>query len=173
MDSARTEIYLLPGEHAAGRARCRIRTLLGSCVSITLWHPGLRVGAMSHFLLPGEGKRCGLELNGRYGEDALALMLMDLKMLGAPAQDCEAKLFGGGAMFPCEGPMGAVGWRNGEAARRMLARQGIRVVSESLYEAGHREIIFKVGSGEVWVRHARLPAADTVGPARPGRSSST
>jgi len=171
MDRAPTEIYLLPGEHAAGRAHCRIRTLLGSCVSITLWQPRLRVGAMSHFLLPGEGKRAGLELNGRYGQDALALMLMDLKVLGAGTEDCEAKLFGGGAMFTSEGPLGSVGWRNGEAARQMLAARGIRVVSESLYEAGHREIIFHVGSGEVWVRHARLPEAGPAGATRPGRSS--
>ncbi len=172
MDRAPTEIYLLPGEHAAGRSPCRIRTLLGSCVSITLWQPRLQVGAMSHFLLPGDGKRQGLELNGRYGHDALALMLMDLKVLGAEPQDCEAKLFGGGAMFVSEGPLGTVGWRNGEAARRMLAQRGIRVVSESLYEAGHREIIFHVDSGEVWVRHARLPEAGPAATTRPGRSSS-
>ncbi|MBB2485356.1 chemotaxis protein CheD [Mitsuaria sp. WAJ17] len=172
MDRAPTEIYLLPGEHAAGRAHCRIRTLLGSCVSITLWQPQLQVGTMSHFLLPGNGDRQGLELNGRYGHDALALMLLDLKMLGAEPQDCEAKLFGGGAMFASEGPLSTVGWRNGEAARRMLAERGIRVVSESLYEAGHREIIFHVASGEVWVRHARLPEAGPTAATWPNRSSS-
>ena len=48
-----TNIFLLPGEHFTGDARHRISTLLGSCVSITLWHPQLQVGAMSHFLLPG------------------------------------------------------------------------------------------------------------------------
>jgi chemotaxis protein CheD len=32
-----------------------IRTVLGSCVSITLWHPVKRVGGMCHFLLPTRG----------------------------------------------------------------------------------------------------------------------
>lgn len=45
------EVYLLPGEYFVGDARYRIRTVLGSCVSITLWHRRLRIGAMSHFLL--------------------------------------------------------------------------------------------------------------------------
>lgn len=45
------EVYLLPGEYFVGDARYRIRTVLGSCVSITLWHRPLRIGAMSHFLL--------------------------------------------------------------------------------------------------------------------------
>ena len=48
---AAIDVFLMPGEHFVGDARHRIRTLLGSCVSITLWHPQRRVGAMSHFLL--------------------------------------------------------------------------------------------------------------------------
>lgn len=156
----RRDIYLLPGEHAVGDAHCRIRTLLGSCVSITLWHPRLRVGAMSHFVLPGKSPHPGPELNGRYGEDALALMQLDLERLGASPGDCQAKLFGGGAMFDPERMHSDVGRKNGEAARGMLFAHRIRVVSESLFDACHRQIIFCVDSGEVWVRHGKAAGGE-------------
>jgi len=51
--------FLQPGEVGVGDSACRFRTLLGSCVSITLWHPQRRFGAMSHFLLECEGKIFG------------------------------------------------------------------------------------------------------------------
>ena len=39
------DIFLQPGEYFVGDADYQIRTMLGSCVSMTLWHPCKRVGA--------------------------------------------------------------------------------------------------------------------------------
>ena len=95
------DIFLQPGDLFVGDFNFQIRTILGSCVSITLWHPRLRVGGMSHFLLPTRG---GLlkseELDGRYGDEALSLMINELKAAGVKHTQCEAKIFGGGNMFP-------------------------------------------------------------------------
>ncbi len=152
------EVYLLPGEYFVGDARYRIRTLLGSCVSITLWHPRLRVGAMSHFLLserdPGTESEHGEELSGRYGREAMALMVAQLQERGVRLRECEAKIFGGGTMFPSieSGPQEGIGHRNGVAAERLLAEYGVPVVSESLFGTGHRQILFDVATGDVWVR---------------------
>jgi len=156
--SSEFEVYLLPGEYFVGDARYRIRTVLGSCVSITLWHPRLRIGAMSHFLLSERESESGgepaAELSGRYGKDAMALMVAQLQERGVRANDCEAKVFGGGTMFPSieGGSQPSIGHRNGVAAEKLLAEYGIPVVSESLFGTGHRNILFDVASGDVWVR---------------------
>lgn len=148
------DVFLLPGDVFVGTDRHRIRTLLGSCVSIVLWHPQRRVGAMSHFMLgdrPGEPDRRGLD--GRYGEEAMQLMLAALRGWRVAAGECKGKLFGGGSMLA--GPRSRamdVGRRNGEAARRLLRSHGIEVVAESLFGDGHRQVIFEVGSGAVWAR---------------------
>ena len=157
-------VVLMPGEHFAGDQRHRSHTLLGSCVSIILWHPRLRIGAMSHFVLAGAGPRESDALNGRYGEDALALMTQDLRALGVNATDCQAKVFGGGAMFDAgiRARLPDVGRKNGEAAKKMLLAQRIPIVSESLFDAGHRNIAFNIRTGEVWMRHARLASAENV-----------
>jgi chemotaxis protein CheD len=158
--STEIDIFLQPGEFFVGDASFRVRTVLGSCVSITLWHARHRVGAMSHFLLPYRLSSAKKELEARYGEDALVLMLDELSGLGVRAGACKAKIFGGGDMFPGHTRDGmTVGKKNGEAARSLLARHGIPIVSESLFGNGHRQIIFDISTGDVWARQAKLTSA--------------
>ena len=157
------DIFLQPGELFVGDAGFQIRTILGSCVSITLWHPQLHVGGMSHFLLPSRGQVVApQERDGRYGDEALALMFADLKAAGVNPRQCQAKIFGGGNMFPgnqhARGQQArglSVGKRNGEAARALLRQHDIEVVTESLFGIGHRQIIFDVSKGDVWAKQVR------------------
>lgn len=150
------DLFLQPGEYFVGDAAFRVRTLLGSCVSVTLWHPRHRIGAMSHFLLarrganrPDDGTH-----DARYGEEALHLMLTEIKQMSVDIRECEAKIFGGGDMFPDQAGPGRlnVGRRNGEAARSLLQEHAIPVVSESLFGIGHRQIVFDIHTGDVWMR---------------------
>lgn len=173
------EVFLQPGEYFVGDAGYRIRTVLGSCVSVTLWNPLRRIGAMSHFLLAARVRTPaqGAALSGSYGDEALSLMLRDLaRMKLSPAQ-CQAKIFGGGEMFPerrAQDPF-HIGKRNGEAARNLLQAQGIEVISESLFGEGHRQIIFDVATGHVWSR--QLPPNPNLyadlAPAQPHKTDTT
>jgi chemotaxis protein CheD len=149
-----TEVFLRPGQHFVGDASYRIRTLLGSCVSITLWSPKQHIGSMSHFLLSTRGAESEGELDGRFAHEAMSLMLRDLARAGVAAQQCEAKLFGGGNMFPKHGRgLGlSVGQRNGEYARRLVSACGIRIAAESLFGIGYRQVIFDIATGHVWSR---------------------
>ncbi|MCE5233869.1 MAG: chemotaxis protein CheD [Mizugakiibacter sp.] len=152
----KTDIFLQPGDHFVGGDGYRIRTLLGSCVSITLWHPATRTGAMSHFLLSrrGEFAAAETEADGRYGEEALTLMLRELRHAGVRTTECQAKIFGGGNMFPDRATANVldIGRRNGETARALLQLHRIPIVSESLFGAGHRQVVFDIESGHVWSR---------------------
>jgi chemotaxis protein CheD len=152
------EHVLGPGEFAVGDAGTRMRTLLGSCVSIVLWHARWRVGAMSHFLLAARGSARRGELDARYGDEALTLMASGLARHGVAPADCEAKIFGGGNMFPDQPHTASlqVGRRNGEAARKLLLAWGIPVASENLFGVGHRQIVFEVATGDVWVRQGTV-----------------
>jgi chemotaxis protein CheD len=151
------DIFLLPGEYFVGGPEYRIRTLLGSCVSITLWHPVRRIGTMSHFLLSARNSSKEAGLNSRYGEEALELMLAELRSMGVEPGECQAKIFGGSKMFPGleDRRAGNIGRQNGEVALRLLRAHGIPIVSESLYGVGHRSIIFDISSGHVWSRQAQ------------------
>ena len=155
-DAKLTDVFLMPGDYFVGDERYRVRTLLGSCVSVTLWHPSLRVGAMSHFLLPGSGHRKAHDKPGMYGDAAMDLLLDGLARHGVAPTQCQAKIFGGGAMFPRSPNVRAnvpdIGQQNGDFARRLLQQKGIHVVSESLFGEGHRQLIFTIRSGDVLSR---------------------
>ena len=154
------DVFLQPGELFVGDAQFQIRTVLGSCVSITLWHPVAKIGGMTHFLLPSRsmGEAAGA-LDCRYGNEALQVMFQELLQLGIEPAQCEAKIFGGANMFPGTARASGitVGQRNGEAARDLLQALDISVISESLFGNGHRQIIFDVSTGDVWSR--QLPSA--------------
>lgn len=154
------EIVLKPGDFHFGGAELRLRTLLGSCVAITLWHPERRIGGMCHFVLPARPPGRPGELDGHYGEEAMALFLAKLRASGTQPTEYQAKLFGGGRMFePAHGPAALppdafdVALRNELYARELVRTHGFQLVAEHLGGNGHRSVIFDVGSGEVWLRH--------------------
>ena len=93
------DIFLQPGEVYFGGRDTRIRTLLGSCVAITMWHPGMLAGGMCHYMLPGApAGRHGM-LDGRYADEAMALMLCEIRNAYTSPDEYQVKLFGGGHMF--------------------------------------------------------------------------
>ena len=53
------------------------RTLLGSCVSISLWHPRRKIGGMCHYMLPSRGGCEASAPDGRYADEVIALMLQE------------------------------------------------------------------------------------------------
>ena len=154
----RVDVFLQPGEYFVGEAGYRVRTVLGSCVSVTLWNPQRRIGAMSHYLLSSRARNGDRSApDARYGDEALQRMLQELAQAGIGPVQCQAKIFGGGNMFPAHsaqrGP--AIGRRNGEAARSLLQAHGIAVVSESLFGDGHRQVAFDIATGHVWSRQVQ------------------
>ena len=149
------DVFLNPGEYYFGDRDTRIRTLLGSCVAITLWHRARRIGGMCHYVLPERAESDGEEPSGRYGADAIEALLSEARSCGTRIADYEFKLFGGGHMFPgIDTPaLAMIGDRNIEFARRQLERLGARVVAEHCGGTGHRSLVFDVWSGDVWMRY--------------------
>jgi len=150
-----TEHYLYPGERWFGRGKMQLRTLLGSCVAITLWHPGLGVGGMCHYLLPEDpGKTRGRLLDPRYADEAMALFLRDIKRSGTCPADYQVGLFGGGNMFTTLERAWSVdiGRRNAEAGRLLLRSHGFSVTYSDLEGRLHRQIVLDVRNGTLSLR---------------------
>lgn len=152
------EIFLHPGEFHFGAAPARIGTLLGSCVSITLWQPRHRVGGMCHILLPCRQRSAIMALDGRYADEAVELFVHELRRHRIAPVSCQVKLFGGGNMFASPGPAGSqVGRRNIDAARQVLAHHGFTVLAEHVGGTSHRRLFFDLASGHVWLAIPEQP----------------
>jgi chemotaxis protein CheD len=154
-EEGKIDVFLQPGEFFFGDRDTRIRTLLGSCVSFTAWHPRLRIGAMSHYMLPGRRHRSG-PLDGRYGEEAVLWFLETAAANGTRPADYEFKIFGGGDMFQPRRGRRSIGSLNSIRGLELLEAAGHRVAARHVGGSGHRSIVFDVASGDVWVRHVPL-----------------
>ncbi len=156
------EIFLQPGECFFADADTRLRTLLGSCVAITMWHPKRKLGGMCHYLLPTRMDGHEPALEGRYGDEALFLLLRQARQAGCRPKDFHFKIFGGADMFtklngsrsrPARrGNDAAIGRRNIELAHALLEDLGVKPQSEDVGGMCARAIMLDNWSGDVWVR---------------------
>ena len=145
-------VVLSAGEFYFGGGNTRISTLLGSCVSITLWHPRKRIGGMCHYMMTDRDRPPESALDGRYGTEAFDLFLHHVEQAKTRPVEYQAKLFGGANMFK-SGKAGGmdIGARNIECAHRLLDSQHITLIAEHVAGSGRRKLHFDLWSGDVWL----------------------
>ncbi len=152
-------VILEPGDWHASREAVTISTLLGSCVSACLFDPVNRVIGMNHFML--SNKRYSRELSyvaseaGRYGIQAMELLLNGMLKLGARRDQIKAKAFGGGSIMktaPDTPNFLCVGQVNSKFIREFLETEGIPLLASDLGGEKGRVIHFSHGDYSVYVR---------------------
>lgn len=146
-------LVLMPGQLHFGRHAASMRTLLGSCVAITLWHPHKRLGGMCHFLLPSRVRTAGAALEGRFGDEAVELMVQSLGRHGTRPEDYVAHLYGGADTMP-EGAKVKlnIGERNIEQGWSLIDKYGFQLDGVDVGDNVPRTVVLNCGSGEVEIR---------------------
>lgn len=128
-----------------------IATLLGSCVAVCLYDPGLHIGGMNHFLLPSHSNSkhgdTDIVLSGDY---AMEVLLNALLNKGAQKKRLVAKAFGGGNIV--SSIRMAIGDRNADFAREWLEREGIPLTAQDMGGPWSRKVVFLPGNGDAWCR---------------------
>jgi chemotaxis protein CheD len=151
-------IYLKPGEMHISTDASLVSTVLGSCVSVTLFCPRLRVGAISHGLLPTcreKGDCDGACLQGfKFVDCSIHHMLEEFRKLGVSSAEIEAKVFGGSDMFDLAGGSEriSVGNQNVSAAMRIIELEGLRLVARDVGGTQGRKLLFYTHTGEVFLK---------------------
>jgi chemotaxis protein CheD len=171
------DLHLAAGEFHFGSGGTRIHTILGTCVSIVLWHPAKRMGGMCHFLLPTRPANSGggAGVPGMYADEAMGAFAESLRTSETLPGEYVVKIAGGGNMFPdqlldtscrdgactdtrragCQG----IGCKNIRAARSLLAAAGYMVTAEDVGGHGSRLVIFELWSGHTWMKRGGPMAA--------------
>lgn len=141
--------YLLPGQLHASAEPCQIRTILGSCVAISLWESRQRIGGMNHFLLPASSP--GHPASTRFADVATQTLLEALQSLGCRPAQLEAKIFGGASMFQkADRSAMCLGSQNVAAALDLMKKAGIPVVAQVTGGTQGRKIMLNTDDGAVW-----------------------
>lgn len=122
-------VFLLPGEYLVSKQPHIISTLLGSCVSVCLYHPQHHFGGMNHYMLTTSptGVR-----SGKYGDYANQVLLQFMERACGSLAGVEAMIFGGANVVGNIGSGEQIGERNIALAREMMRKNGIRVTKEQV-----------------------------------------
>ncbi len=150
-------VYLQPGELFVERQPAVVETILGSCVSVTMFYPPSGFGGICHALLPSASAPD--DPPGRSVEGAVILLLERMLLLGAERNRLTIKLFGGSSVLGVAADhRTSVGSQNVAHARELLQRLSLAIQTADTGGRQGRRLYFNSGSGEVFVRKVRGPA---------------
>ena len=138
---------LKPGDVAVVSRGERLETLLGSCVAVLLTDPRRTVAALCHVVHAGEPGPAA-RADTAYARQALEAMFSRLRRIGIEPRLCEARVYGGGNMFPHLVTGHHVGASNSRCVLGLLADAGIGVLTQSLGGTSYRKLAWVVGPTE-------------------------
>lgn len=124
-----------------------ISTVLGSSVSVCLYDRKRKAGGMNHFQLPDIQDR--LHTTARYGNVATLNLINMMLDDGSKIEHLEAQLLGGAfnpEIYPKD-----IGWDNIMAAKKILSKKQIGIVSEDVGGRIGRKIVFNTHTNEISV----------------------
>jgi chemotaxis protein CheD len=149
---ATNAVFLQPGELVTTDKAVVVKTVVGSCVAITVRVPQRGLAAIAHCLLPAAGASLdgiGCSEAPRYVDTAVELIFRELSARGVVLSDFEIKIFGGADTMRSGY---RVGDRNVAAARDALAARGLRLAASVVGGCSGRVLEFHTQSGEVLVK---------------------
>jgi chemotaxis protein CheD len=161
-------VYLQPGEIFISDKPVVVKTVLGSCISVTMFNSRLRLGAICHGLLPEcdkmNGCNCDSDEAIRYVDCSIINMLEQFHSFGILNGEIEVKMFGGADMFkPIRGKPNRmnVGKQNIKAAFKVMGDANLRLIASDIGGPSGRALIFVPNTGEVFLKRLRRTAMET------------
>lgn len=142
--------YLLPSRLFVEQEKHLVSTVLGSCISVCLYNPRLKIGGINHYMLPlwnGEGMA-----TPRYGNIAIEKLIEKMVDLGSHKSELIAKVFGGANQLSratINGSNFSIGDRNYCVAKDILNKHGVLIVAESVGGVRGRKMLYNTYTGEV------------------------
>jgi chemotaxis protein CheD len=125
-----------------------LKTTLGSCVGIILYHEGKGVHGLAHIMLPEQIKKDPAV--GKYADTAIPELVKQMELKGAARRQLKAFLVGGANMFEfaCKTDnagkkgMTLIGDKNVESVKKVLESLEIPVVFEETGGNSGRTVVF-------------------------------
>ncbi len=147
-------IYLNPAEIVLAEGPATVTTVLGSCVSVTLFSPQTCLSAICHGVLPS-----GMDVEpGKYVDQAVRYMINFFTEKQVTPDHLVAKVFGGADMFPQMRGLrdqGTIGAQNIQAALNTLDEVGINPAVVEVGGEQGRKLVYFCDTGEVFIKRVR------------------
>lgn len=155
-------VHLKPGEVYITDRPELVITVLGSCLSVTMFNNRRGVAGICHCLLPECNSRvtCGSGCSEgyRYVDCSIRLMVKAFDKYGIPPREIEVKCFGGGDMFvrkSMKPDIFTVGKQNIIMAEKIIASEGLKLRAKDVGGVQGRKLLFYTQTGEVLLKRLR------------------
>lgn len=153
-------VYLKPGEMHLAVVPTVVSTVLGSCVSVTMFAPREKAGAICHGLLPSclqqQGCGGGCVEGFRYVDCSIRRMLEAFRALKVRPAELQVKVFGGADLIAAtrNGSRSSptVGRQNIDTALTGIEREGLTLITHDVGGSGGRKLFFFTHTGEVLLK---------------------
>ncbi|WIO75401.1 chemotaxis protein CheD [Porticoccaceae bacterium LTM1] len=160
MQLSDTSCFLHPGDWLYSAEAMTLKTVLGSCVAVIIWHGKTQSGGMCHFVLP-EVPTGSMQHRpaGYYGDSAVKLLITETKKLNAHPGEFRVGVYG--AICRSGDESGAlsrnIGKRNVEMAKKLLAQNGFVIAEKIVSEpVGYLSVSLNLRDGHVDVKSGPL-----------------
>lgn len=160
-------MYLKAGEIHFTELPTLVITVLGSCLSVTMFSRRKGLGGICHGLLPqcGDRDQCdGGCLEGlKYVECSIRKMVELFDRHRVKRNEIEVKIFGGADMFSRQITIPgvvSVGKQNVQAAERIIVREGLKILKTDVGGMQGRKIFFYTDTGEVFLKRLTKGSKD-------------
>jgi chemotaxis protein CheD len=152
-------VHLKPGElHIDGQPSL-VTTVLGSCLSVTMFDRRCKVGAICHAMMPqwSEARHCDIQNNEgfKYVDYSIKYMIDKLRSLGGKSLDIEVKLFGAADMFAVgNNKVGTltVGKQNIMSAIQSIEKEHLNICNRDIGGPRGRILHFYTHTGDVFIK---------------------
>jgi chemotaxis protein CheD len=144
------EYFLYPGTIFGDNKPTRVKTILGSCVSVCLFDTVLKQGGINHYMLPSADSHRLPSPN--YGNVAIRQLIEVMIALGSEKANIVAKVFGGADQHSAGGEGYKVGARNVELAEDILNREKIPIVAQNTGGPVGRKLFFYTHQNKVLLK---------------------
>ena len=123
---------------------------LGSCVGICLYDKQLKIGGLSHIMLPESSMFNKSDINRmKFADTAIVDLVQDLLRHGADRRRLTAKIAGGAQMFEVQqgSSIGTIGDRNVVSVKKTLQSLMIPILAEDTGLNYGRTVYFDLETG--------------------------
>ena len=152
------KVYLKPGELYIGEGPTRVITVLGSCVSVTMFSKRLSIGAICHGAMPHCRKRRGChevcEEAFKFVDCSIHYMLGKMRGYGCADSEFEVKLFGGADTLSSK-KENTIGSMNVKMALDIISEEHLRIIAADVGDSFGRKIIFLTHTGDVYLKRLK------------------
>jgi chemotaxis protein CheD len=150
-------VFLKPGELYISDVPTMVTTILGSCISVTIFNKRLKVGGICHAMLPGNSYTAEhnvLEYSiFRYVDKSILYMLNRFETIGVRRDEMEVKLLGGADVLDRINERAAsIGQKNIEIALEIIRNEGLRVIISDVGGNMGRKVHFYTHTGKLLLK---------------------